>query len=276
LRNASNPFHKFFGFQGQIRGSISIYEIETCSVGFTVSTANRSAWLPGMAEKWQSALRQLLQAELYAHDAEQPNSHFAVSVSDLLATGLTANDLRWLLVKEFAEHLIEVVPLGRVFHRRFRRSKARPLCKQSCIVLTTAGASFARQVYQPQVRPRPAVLEMPINGGLDSTIPNWDRIGRNLSLGSAAIKAFKVPAPNQQLILNAFEELHWPACIDDPLAPTEGIDSKRRLRDVVARLNKGHKRRLIRFSTNGSGSAIQWSRAHGSRMTSVGSASDRR
>ena len=65
------------------------------------------------------------------------------------------------------------------------------------------------------------------------------------------IKEFKVPAKNQELILAAFEEQNWPEGIDDPLPPSGEIEPKRRLHDAIIRLNRSHKKRLIRFGGNG-------------------------
>ena len=90
-------------------------------------------------------------------------------------------------------------------------------------------------------------------------MPYWDQATRMLWFGSSVIKRFKLPAPNQERILAAPQEEGWPMCIDDPLSPTAGVDSKRRLHDTVNRLNRSHENHLIRFAGDGNSLAIHWS-----------------
>jgi hypothetical protein len=87
---------------------------------------------------------------------------------------------------------------------------------------------------------------------------HWDRMRRELRLGSVLVKRFRVPALNQELILAAFQELGWPQLIDDPLAPTAAQDPKQRLHQAIDRLNRSQIARRIRFRGNGTGKAILW------------------
>jgi hypothetical protein len=91
-----------------------------------------------------------------------------------------------------------------------------------------------------------------------SSVPCWDPISRKLWFGTDLIKQFRVPAKNQELVLAALEEEGWPAHIDDPLPPDDGIDSKWRLHDTIVRLNRSHKIPRIRFHGNGNGLAVHW------------------
>jgi len=77
-------------------------------------------------------------------------------------------------------------------------------------------------------------------------------------MGEMVVKQFKVPAPNQEVILASFEEEGWPPRIDDPLPPQADQDSKRRLHDTIITLNRHQKNRLIRFSGDGSGEGVRW------------------
>ena len=73
------------------------------------------------------------------------------------------------------------------------------------------------------------------------SIPHWDARSRELWFGNRLIKQFQVPAANQEIVLDAFEERGWPPCIDDPL-PTDGeVDPKHRLQNTLLRLNRRHK-----------------------------------
>ena len=56
--------------------------------------------------------------------------------------------------------------------------------------------------------------------------PTWDRDRQELRWGDEVVKQFKVPSPNQETILAAFEEEHWPSRIDDPLSPRLDQDPK--------------------------------------------------
>ena len=72
------------------------------------------------------------------------------------------------------------------------------------------------------------------------------------------MKHFKLPAPNQEAILMAFEEEGWVPRIDDPIPPADDQDAKQRLRDTIKSLNRNQKNRLIRFSGDGHGEGVLW------------------
>jgi hypothetical protein len=67
-----------------------------------------------------------------------------------------------------------------------------------------------------------------------------------------------VPAANQEIILQAFQEERWPACIDDPLPPHPCIDPKRRLHDTLNSLNRHQREPFIHFFGNGKGEGVRW------------------
>ena len=91
-----------------------------------------------------------------------------------------------------------------------------------------------------------------------SAMPKWNRELRELRAGVLVVKRFKVPARNQELILDSFEEEGWPTCIDDPLPPLPDQDSKQRLHDTIDRLNRSQVNRMIRFRGNGNGCGVRW------------------
>jgi hypothetical protein len=72
------------------------------------------------------------------------------------------------------------------------------------------------------------------------------------------VKQFKLPSPNQEMILMALEEEHWPVRIDDPLPPSKKLDAKQRLHDTIKNLNRNQKQRLIRFMGDGTGQGVRW------------------
>jgi hypothetical protein len=98
------------------------------------------------------------------------------------------------------------------------------------------------------------------SGDCESNAPVWDKDLMELRAWGRLIKRFKVPAKNQVLILDAFQELSWPSHIDDPLPPQPGRDSKRRLHGAIDRLNRNQINRLVRFRGDGNGRGILWER----------------
>ncbi len=77
-------------------------------------------------------------------------------------------------------------------------------------------------------------------------------------MNGVLVKRFKGKSHNQELILTAFEEEHWPARIDDPLPPLPDIDPKIRLNNAISRLNQHQKDFHIHFKGDGSGTGIRW------------------
>ena len=88
--------------------------------------------------------------------------------------------------------------------------------------------------------------------------PIWDAERRELRVDGALVKRFRQPAPNQETILSVFEELGWPARIDDPLPPKPEIDAKTRLLTTLKSLNRHQHRPLIRFRGDGTGTGVLW------------------
>ena len=79
-----------------------------------------------------------------------------------------------------------------------------------------------------------------------------------MRLGGLVVKQFKLPAPNQETILAAFEEEDWPPRIDDPLPPKSNLAGKNRLHDTIKCLNRNHRKRLLRFNGDGTGEGVLW------------------
>jgi hypothetical protein len=74
------------------------------------------------------------------------------------------------------------------------------------------------------------------------------------------VKQFKTRAQNQELILLAFEEEHWPSHLADPLPGKNGMDAKRRLNETIRSLNSNHRKPVLRFRGDGAGKGIVWER----------------
>lgn len=85
--------------------------------------------------------------------------------------------------------------------------------------------------------------------------PVWNPETRELFFRNQLCKKFRLQAPNQTLILRAFQELHWPTRIDDPIPPSVSIVQRDRLADAVRRLNENPK---ILFELDGTGKGVIW------------------
>lgn len=204
---------------------------------------------PDVPQHLWPGLLMLLQASEYADDTGRDPWDFAVEVSDLTRVGMTRADCRWFICKGWAEQAREVPPeAGQA--RRFERSRGLAMDANACLVLTADGSQVARTLVNTEVQ---VVRETVV-----SLKPRWDRDRHELWLGSQPIKQFKLPSPNQEMILMALEEEDWPARIDDPLPPSKDIDPKRRLHDTIKNLNRNQKHRLLRFMGDGTGQGVRW------------------
>jgi hypothetical protein len=217
----------------------------------------------------------------YAQELELGLWDFAVEIQSLRADGLSNNDLRWLVCKGYVRHAVEVTALGKR-HRVFRSMGRLNFCKRTCFILTEEGAEFALRVtgratsesghwhsaslnghaggtngHAVPVRTElPAVvIQSPALPGLR---PLWDRDRQELRVGTEIVKQFKVPAPNQETVLAAFQEEGWPHRIDDPIPPQPDQESKRRLHDTINSLNRNQRTPLVRFLGDGSGQGVRW------------------
>jgi hypothetical protein len=199
----------------------------------------------------QKAIHLLSQARLLADDVKQGAWDFAVEIHCLLAAGLTCSELRWLLGKGLVEHAHETTMLGDE-RRTFSPLGKTTLTPESCFVITPAGEEYLRSLAD---EPAPILPALPVAG---LRVPVWDCDRQELRLGGLIVKQFKVPAPNQEVVLATFQEEQWPARIDDPLPGVLSVDPKRRLHETITSLNRNQRRRLIQFMGDGSGEGVRW------------------
>ncbi|HTU26817.1 MAG TPA: hypothetical protein VMF30_15520 [Pirellulales bacterium] len=194
----------------------------------------------------------LREAAVYAEQFGRDRWDFAVDVKSLVAAGCNLNDLRWLLCAGFALHGIEIRGVNST-SRQFKLSQGMTFGPRSCFVLAQTSIVSGTNGSQPYES----------NAGFQvfrgsSVTPTWDQERRELRLNDVVVKSFKLPSPNQEAILTALAEEHWPARIDDPLPPHVELDPKRRLHDTIKSLNRNQKHRLIRFSGDGTGEGVLW------------------
>ncbi|MEN6451371.1 MAG: hypothetical protein ABFC96_12840 [Thermoguttaceae bacterium] len=89
-------------------------------------------------------------------------------------------------------------------------------------------------------------------------VPRWDSQRRELVVDGQIVKRFRVPAPNQEAVLAAFEEEGWPSRIFDPLIPQGDVSPKRRLHETIKALNSHRLFRAVRFRGDGTGQGVLW------------------
>jgi hypothetical protein len=97
--------------------------------------------------------------------------------------------------------------------------------------------------------------------------PSWDHDRRILSIQGQVIKVFRQPSPNQETVLNAFQEDGWVDQVYDPLYTSttcSARDAQSRLRKTVEHLNRAQHPPSICFSVAGNGEKACWSLRHAS------------
>lgn len=230
---------------------------------------NTSSSLLGTEVPFPEAMAVLLQAHDYANDVGRNIWDFAVEIRRLYDLSLSECDLRWLLCKGYVLQASEIrVP--RQGKRHFGPRGGLVLTNESCFVLTAKGVEFAKFYELDFSSPMPGeeidVASEHIKGPSEVVMPDWDPSLRELSVGDKAVKRFvkrfRVPAPNQELVLHAFKEENWKEQIDDPLPPAREIDPKRRLQATIMCLNRNQIEPLIRFRGNGKGNGVRWEMSH--------------
>jgi hypothetical protein len=212
----------------------------------------------------------LWQSYRYAQELKCSRWEFAIELTGLREAGASTSDLRFLVGKRLIDHGLETTMPGDK-RRHFRRGCRLRLCRRSCFVLSDAGVHYLTSCPRPDAGKAPGcdALEGPVeddNAGSSSgnergngkPEPHWDSARHELRVGGRLVKQFKQPSPNQEMILMAFEEEHWPARIDDPLPPVAEQCPKRRLHDAIKCLNRNHRSRLVRFRGDGTGEGVVW------------------
>ena len=210
----------------------------------------------GLEPKIQDALAVLAKAHVYARSAAVDVWEFSLEIERLLALGLETIDLRWLVWMGYLEHAREITKPDDP-ERRFQRSPNNAFPRRTCFVLTEEGLLIAGRAGAGRVVSQLAAAGSP-DSNRSEPMPRWDRGRRTLFVGDQMVKQFKLPSPNQEAILDAFEKEAWVQRIFDPLQPQDERVAKQRLRWTINRLNRHQEHPLIRFFTDGSGQVVCW------------------
>jgi hypothetical protein len=208
------------------------------------------------------ALKELLFGHECSERLGADRWNFAIELESLSRLGLTNTVLRLLERQGHAEHANETTR-ARSRSRSFRPAGLRIALDTACVVLTAAGATFTREWIASCANPGAVPEQSAPSRGVAGR-PRWDNTAGELWFAGDVVKRLMRPAPNQRLILQAFQEDHWPRAIDDPLRVDPNLDPAKRLRDTIDNLNRHVLRRLIRFSGTGNGTGIRWEARNGS------------
>jgi hypothetical protein len=222
---------------------------------------------------FHAAIEVLYRARQYAENTRRDVWDFAVEASVLQRYGLTSADLRWLVCKGFVLHGSELSRPGSSI-RSFRQQDGLSFESTTCFVLTDAGLRFASAIapasrsfcdLQAACQTAPAaraaqngVSQSPSGNVKVPNCPRWDSDSRELWYLDRLVKQFRVPSPNQEIVIMSFEEEGWPTGIDDPLPHHVDRDPKQRLHDTIRSLNRNQKHRLLKFKGNGTGQGVIW------------------
>ena len=230
-----------------------------------------------LSSEVRNGLQQLLQAFDYAQDLGCSIWDFGVEIDRLLALGMTTSDLRWLVKRGYLDHAREITGSTDPDRRFDSLSQNLSFCERTCFVLSDSGLAVLRR--QPGVASDDRSVRPTRSGGADLAaacgaglppasaggkpapqlaVPNWDRDSRTFMVGDHLVKQFRVPSPNQEAVLDAFQEEGWPRSIDDPLPPVPDQHPKRRLRDTIRCLNTNQLANKIRFRGDGTGQRVFW------------------
>ncbi len=77
--------------------------------------------------------------------------------------------------------------------------------------------------------------------------PEWRATARQLWYGHCLLKVYRRHAPNQMILLDAFQQAGWPTWMASPFSCDPFDDEMQLLRDTIKNVNRGHRHRLLRF-----------------------------
>ncbi len=194
------------------------------------------SWIELLLESWRQA-----------RQAGWEPAELALELQELLNWGASRVQLRLLVLRQLLAHVREVTAMCDAA-RRFQWAAGNKMTSDSCFYLTAAGARFFTRCQANVV---------PGDAGSATLAPQWKPGPRELWHGNQIVKRFRQPAHNQERILAAFQEQHWPLRIDDPL-PGSAVEPKTRLRAAIRSLNSRQQRRLLRFWADGTGEGVGW------------------
>lgn len=220
---------------------------------------------PIQSDVLHQVLRMLGQAWRYAVDASMDPWQFAVELSEFERVGVTKSDLRWMTAHRYVIPAIETT-LQTHSSRQFSALMNVRFPEGTCFVCSEQGLELLfkkfeglRQTHRAQIKIISSRKSSSHSRPQSSVqLPTWDQSPKILRLGVSIIKQFRCPAPNQELVIAAFQESGWETRIDDPLPILEDQDPRRRLNETIKSLNRSQINKLICFRGDGTGTGVLW------------------
>ncbi len=196
----------------------------------------------------------LLGSHLHADTQGGQGADCIFSLSLVLWTGVTEQQLRQLISEGLLQHRVETS--NRPRHTIAGSPPPAGWDERSCFCLTASGVALALQLL------RGAVLADPRQ---DPTRPVWVARDRDLWFCGRRVLHFGRRAPNPMRLLDRLEELAWPPRIDNPFETDVDCTAPDRLVDVVKSLHRAQAKRLLTFKADADRTGLRWWPAQGPR-----------
>lgn len=202
-------------------------------------------------------LNVLYEAHVLAANVGRQDWDFGVEIWSLNEIGISNSRLRWLVQKGFVDHSLESESSDSK-ERLFEATGGLRFENSSCFIIAKPGMQqlFEAEANFQNVSIRSESTELPLEAR--PVFPLWDPDRHELLLCGQLVKRFRHCSPNQERVLNVFQEEGWPEVIHDPLIPNGESCPKRRLNDTIKGLNHCQENRLIRFRGDGTGEGVRW------------------
>jgi len=201
-------------------------------------------------ETLRNALAILLEAHSASLEFGWDQFRASVSLRELQLHGGTLNQLHWLAECGHVRLIANPTRGATALSISFPLEDS--LNDTSRIVLLPEGVALAKWYFRNEK------VGPPLSAPSVELKPRWDAALRTLWHGSHVVKRFRVPAVNQEIVLQVFEEEGWPRMIDDPIPQDHSRDRKVRLHDTIRRLNNQQHMQRLRFAGNGRGDGVCW------------------
>ena len=217
-----------------------------------ISSQRLDSFVESKLSQFSKFLRVLAESAEYAEDLQSSPWELAVVLSEAERLGARQHDLRWLIMRGWIEHYPtdEACPSSSPQNSHHCATRC-DLRADSQFIITQSGLEAFHRCIESSVPRQSKSATLPMN-------PHWHSERHELTMSGRVVKRFRWPAANQETILSAFHEEHWPPKIDDPLPQVRTLDPRRRLSDTIKCLNRNQCERLIRFRGDGTGEGVLW------------------
>ena len=202
--------------------------------------------LPEPRKAVYAILEHLKRARHSALDCEANPNDYAVAISELLKMGVM-HQIRWLV------HHGLIAKRSNYGKNNQLVNEPLNTVEEDHFVISHLGLGLLVQL------PADGSISLPRDENRPATnAPHYDLSNRILRFDGKVVKQFRWAAPNQERILEAFQEAGWPRRIAEPLPDDGLVAPKTRLHDTIKCLNRGRREPIIRFRGDGTGLGVIW------------------